>query len=681
MISPTALSFSTQPEWSQQQHQQQHQQQQQQQHNYLQSPTRFMAVGLTSNPRAAADEEARAEVDVLNSRLEKTSQLTKKIRASLSRLEATGKSVGDVIGPLNGETKKLQVLSNNLDAVITATERLRQPADTKDNEEVIVRQGPDKVGIKTYIDCLKRIDKALTDMRASNIRANQQTIADHQRLVKTGINQLESHFDKLLRGETPRSIEPLHFITKGKPFPQLSSDKINRLGFVNNSLSQLLLRDDASGPQETALAKVYTEIRGPYMSSTLVNLAMASVNTAKKKNHDSMYKPGTNGIGTYIQAIEGLFLTEYENIVKVFRRDDWGNLFQGTTQTSMAELARTLRELNAHIKAHLSTDCYLAYEITEIVTSFSEAIEKRTGELKAPLATALKPIRDTAKTSLGELLDDTKRRVTNLQALPPDGAPVPIVSETMQRLQTMVEFIRPLSGIMISLGDGGWKTRAPSRERGDMIPSLAGFDVSADGSELFAQYCVDTIDSLLVTLDQKARVVLQKGGKSVIGVFLANSITIVERMIQESALADLMVRRMAFLDQWRKKAKTLYTESCKDVSMHLFDVIHTSRATRPTSGGGFVDSASILKGLSSKDKEKIKDKFVAFNAGFDDLISRHRSYSMEREVKQMFAKDIQQMLEPLYNRFWDRYHEVDKGKGKYVKYDKAAISSVFMSLY
>lgn len=71
-----------------------------------------MAVGVTS-VRQAADEEARAEVDVLNSRLEKTTQLTKKIQACLGRLEATGKSVRDVAGPLNGETKKLQVLGNS----------------------------------------------------------------------------------------------------------------------------------------------------------------------------------------------------------------------------------------------------------------------------------------------------------------------------------------------------------------------------------------------------------------------------------------------------------------------------------------------------------------------------------------------------------------------------------------
>jgi exocyst complex protein 7 len=71
-----------------------------------------MAVGMT-NGRHGADEEARAEVDVLNSRLEKTTQLTKKIQACLGRLEATGKSVRDVSGPLNGETKKLQILGNS----------------------------------------------------------------------------------------------------------------------------------------------------------------------------------------------------------------------------------------------------------------------------------------------------------------------------------------------------------------------------------------------------------------------------------------------------------------------------------------------------------------------------------------------------------------------------------------
>lgn len=542
--------------------------------------------------------------------------------------------------------------------------------------------GPDKAGLSSYLASAKRLDKALSEMKASNLRSTQQTVSDLQRLVKSGNTQLENYFDKLLRGETPRSIEPLHFITKDKPFPVLSQGQIAQLGLINSYIVGVHRQSGAT--QESPVAKIYADIRSPYLSGTLVNLAAASVNTAKKNRPDAIYRAGTNGIGTYAQAMEGLFLAEYDNICSIFMREDWGTVFQATCQNSLMELGRTLRELNTHVKTHMNTDCFLAYEIVEIISSLSNNLETRTGELKASLAASLKPVRETAKSSLAELLEDTKRRASGVQSLPPDGAPIPLVSETVQRLQTMVDFLRPISSIMISLGDGGWKSASASRGgigAGDAIPSLASFDIGADGKEIFAHYCTDTIEALMASLDARARAILQK--KSVIGVFLANSVAILERMIQNSDLAPVLEQRLGVLDQWRKKATSFYTDTCKDVSVHLFDVIHTNRSQRPTSGGAgaAVDSASIMKGLSSKDKENIKAKFAAFNASFDDMVARHKQYSMEREVRQMFARDIQHMIEPLYNRFWDRYHEIDKGKGKYVKYDKSSISAVFLSLY
>lgn len=630
-----------------------------------------MAVGLpSSTSHHAVDEEARAEVDVLNSRLDKTTQLTKKIQACLGRLEASGQSVREVAGPLSGETKRLQVLANN--AVLTAIGRLRQPADSKDNEEQIIRAGPDKAGLSNYLASLKRLHKSFTDVQASNLRANQHTMADLTRLIKSANSQLENYLDKLLRGETPRSIEPLHYMTKDKPFPALPQDKVARLGLV---YAHLAGGQQHAGP-EAPVARIFAEVRGPYLSSSLANLAAASVNTAKK-NPGAIYRAGTNGIGTYAQAMEGIFLAEYDNICSIFARDDWGTIFQLTCQAALAELARTIRELNAHIKAHLSTDCYLAYEVTEILSRLSGNVETRTGELKASLSATLKPIRETAKSSLAELLDETRRRVGGLQALPPDGAAVPVVAETMQRLQAMVEFLRPISSIMISLGDGGWKASSASGGRlTDAIPSLASFDIGANGRDIFAHYCLDTMDMLLTCLEQKARAVLRS--KSVVGVFVANCIVIMERMVRDSDLGPLLESRLEILEQWRKRVTALYTDICKDLSVYLFDTIHTNRTQCPASGQA--DSASVVRGLSSKDKDKIKEKFSQFNSAFDDMVSKHKSYSMEREVRSMFGEDIRQKLQPLYDRFWDRYHEIDKGKGKYVKYDKSAIAAVFASL-
>jgi exocyst complex protein 7 len=639
-----------------------------------------MAVASAPN-RHTADEEARAEVDVLNSRLEKTSQLTKKIQVCLGRLETTGKSVREVAKPLNGETTRLQTLGRNIDAVLAAIERLRQPADSKNDEEQVICNGPDQAGLSSYLASIKRLGKSLADMQTSNLRANQQAMADLSRLIKTGNTQLESHFEALLRDETPPSVEPLHYITKDKPFPILSQETITRLGLVNAHISAVHRQsDDVAAPTtaDSPVAKRYAEIRGPYLSSTLANLAAASVNTAKKKDPNAIYRTGTNGIGMYVKAMEGLFFAEYDNICSIFTREDWAPLFQLACQPALAELARTLRELNGHIRANLSTDCCLAYEITEMLTNLSNNLDARTGELKPAFGAALRPVRETAKTSLSEVFDDIKRKVGNIQAIPSDGAPVPIVAETLQRLQVMVEFIRPISSILVSLGDGGWKSSAAATSRpSDAAPSLASFDVGADGTEIFVHYCTDTLETLLASLEQKARSLLK--GKSVLGVFLANCVAIMERSVQGSDLGPLLENRLPALDQWRKRATSLYTDACRDVSGHLLDAIHTNRSQRPTSGQ--TDSASILKGLGSKDKENIKAKFQSFNASFDELIAKHKSYHMEREVRQTFARDMQQFLEPLYNRFWDRYHEIDKGKGKYVKYDKAAISAIFSTLY
>ncbi|KAH8803207.1 Cullin repeat-like-containing domain protein [Xylogone sp. PMI_703] len=633
-----------------------------------------MAVGPSA--RHTADEEARAEVEVLNSRLEKTNQLTKKIQASLARLESTGKSVQDAIGPIYGHTQKLQTLGTNIEGILAAIDKVRQPSDIKNNEEDIIKAGPVKAGLSAFLASLQRVSNALTDMKKTNLRSNQQAQADLAKLLKSGNTQLEAHFQILLQ-EDSRPVEPLHYLTKDKPFPLLSQDKTTRLGLINSYIASAARQSQFTN--ESPVLQTYANVRGPYLTATLQNLSSASINTAKKTVPDAVYKQGTNGIGTYAKAMEGAFLSEYDNICALFSRDEWSKVFNLTCQSAVAELARTLRELNMHIKANLTTDCYLAYEIIEIMSNLSSNLENRTGELKPSFAAALKPIRETAKSSLGELLEDTRRRVNSLQIVPQDGAPVMVTTETVNRLQTMVNFLGPISSVMISLGDGNWKPGSTSNGTLDGIPSLNSFDISADGKEIFSHYCIDTVDALLTALEAKGKLMLKS--KQTLGVFIANNATIVDRMIRRSELQPLLESRTGDIDKWRKTGTQLYTMAWREPSAHLLDVQYTNRGARPTSGhASAIDSAAILKGLSTKDKDSIKEKFRLFNASFDELIAKHKSLHLEPEVKDLVAKQVQQMIEPLYGRFWDRYHEVDKGKGKYVKYDKTSISAAFASL-
>lgn len=535
---------------------------------------------------------------------------------------------------------------------------------------------PEKAGLAAFLSSVKRVNKASQEMKQTNLRSNQQAVSDLSRLLKSGHTQLEGHFQKLLQ-EDSRPIEPLHYITKEKPFPMISQDKTTRLGLINSYIGSTMRQSGTPG--DSPVLQLYASVRGPYLTNTLQNLASATVNTARKKTPDSIYRQGTNGIGTYSKGMEASFLAEYDNICGLFAREEWGKVFNLTCQGAISELARTLRELNVHIKNNLTTDCYLAYEIVEIVSSLSSSLDVRTGELKPSFAAALKPVRETGKLSLGELLEDTRRRIANLPVIPGDGAALPITTETMTRLQTMVDFLRPISSIMISIGDGGWKSASASNASTDQIPSLKSFDVGADGKQIFAHYSVDTIDALLNSLESKAKPILK--GKPTLGVFIANNATVIERMIRNSDLQPLLSSRMADVDKWRKTGAQLYTLAWREPSAHLLDVQYTNRGNRPPSGSAAsIDSATIVKGLNSKDKDAIKEKFRLFNASFDELVAKHKSLTMEREVREMLGRQVQQMIEPLYCRFWDRYHEVDKGKGKYVKYDKGSISGVFLSL-
>lgn len=623
-------------------------------------------------PKRAAFAEEAAEVEVLHANLEKMKSLTKKIQGSMSRLDISGRTVQEAIGPVYGNTQRLQVQTANIDKILTAIEKIREPLDMRNREERILRSRPDRVGLQEYISSIDRTNQALRGLKATNMRSNQQAIAELDGLLQVGAQNLEVVFRDTLRQDS-QPIEPLKQITTGTDFPRISSSKSGQLRTINQQISM-----QSQQPGElTPAARAYAHERGQYIQLSLGNLATASISTARKVNADAIYRQGTNAIGSYAQGIKGMYTAEYDSISAIFTREEWGPVLLATCQLSLAAFTTTLRDLDAMIRNNLITDCYLAYEIIDVVSSTSFELESRTGELKHALYDALKPVRETAKSSLSTLLNDIRTKIQQMLSLPVDGGAVPITTDVMTRLQLMTSYLPPLSSIMRSLGDGGW-SQPNSGASTTSLPTLKSFDVGADGKQLFTHYATDTIETLLSNIESRARSILR--GKSLQGVFLANNLSIIERMIRSSELAPLLTNAQPKFDIWRKKATDAYIEPWRESSMHLLDVQFTSKTPRPPSTGAAIDSSAILKNLGSKDKDAIKEKFRLFNASFDDLVAKHKTYKMEPEVRRVLAGEVHKMLEPLYNRFWERYHEIDKGKGKYVKYDKASMNGVLASL-
>lgn len=384
----------------------------------------------------------------------------------------------------------------------------------------------------------------------------------------------------------------------------------------------------------------------------------------------------------YASGIEGIFLAEYQNITSIFLRDDWGAAYETTCRKAFGNFAKTVLELNRHIKSNITTDCFLAYEIVEIILGLSSRLDSKTGGLKLGFADAMKPIRETAKSSISDLIDDVRRRAQSITSIPGDGASLPFTGEVMARLQALTLYQRPLASILASIGDGNWNPGSVSATGSSTsLPSLKSFDVGADWSQLLAHYIMDTMETLLTTLESKARALLRS--KPIVGVFMCNNVAIMDRMIRSSDLSSVLssTGAPAKIESWRKKGTSAYIDSWQEAFSALMEVQYTNRGARPPSGSsGSVDSAAFIKGLSSKDKDVIKEKFKAFNASFDDLCSKHKGMSMEKEVRSHLGREIGKIVESLYGRFWDRYHEIDKGKGKYVKYDRGSISAQIANL-
>ncbi|KAL9073911.1 MAG: hypothetical protein Q9157_004557, partial [Trypethelium eluteriae] len=275
------------------------------------------------------------------------------------------------------------------------------------------------------------------------------------------------------------------------------------------------------------------------------------MSTARKTNADALYRQGACAIGTYAQGLEGMYVSEYDNICNIFAREDWSPVLNTTCQASLNDFSRTLRDLNAHIQAHLITDCYLGFEIVDVVSTLSINLESRTGELKRPISDALKPIRDTSKLAFPRLLDDIRARIQSMPSLPPDGSTIPIVAEVMTRLQTMTSYTNPIASLMRSLGDGGWAPPNPTST------TSSTFDVGADGRQLFQHYATDTLDTLHSALETRARALHRT--RPLQGVFLANCVAVVDRSIRQSELSRELEHPSlpAKLGGWRRAAEKL----------------------------------------------------------------------------------------------------------------------------
>ena len=81
---------------------------------------------------------------------------------------------------------------------------------------------------------------ALADLKRTNLRSNEQAIAQLNGLLKSGNKQLEDVFRGILNDVSKQKLQPLEFVAKNNPFPLLPQDRLSILRGINNHISQAI---------------------------------------------------------------------------------------------------------------------------------------------------------------------------------------------------------------------------------------------------------------------------------------------------------------------------------------------------------------------------------------------------------------------------------------------------------
>ena len=73
---------------------------------------------------------------------------------------------------------------------------------------------PRKGDLRDYIASLDRTNVALSDLKRSNLRSNQQAVTELSTLLQVGTKQLEDVFRDILRDASARTVEHLEYVAK-----------------------------------------------------------------------------------------------------------------------------------------------------------------------------------------------------------------------------------------------------------------------------------------------------------------------------------------------------------------------------------------------------------------------------------------------------------------------------------
>lgn len=591
-----------------------------------------------------------ADVAVLNQNLTKSKELFASISRSLRTISDKSSTASTKIKPILKDVNQLTRSRDQIDNDLSILSDVLNYAAQTAKLEGVLSNSIEVIGVKRYIDTLAQSKLLLKEMklkikRFRGILMNFETLID-----KLDLN-LENYFQRILN---PPKVEDICVVFSY--FYQQST-------FEQDTINKLYIRS---------------------RSTNLVQLVKPLEQATKpvKRNSRIPYEKGTNGINRYNNELIKLIKQEIALAAEINQ-----NIAIDHHKIVSSIVARVLNDsytsvvdtLNEFVSSHgvLDNDILLL-EVIENLDHFS----------KFMVASNLSPatmdrfndaygrLTQSTRNIFGELMKWVDARVTSVEKYN-DKTIAEITVEIILRVRRVLEYPLSLLSLIQGVNLGSWLTGLKFVLVYTSVVSNNGA-IDDSPETLLSSYFSDIIDCVMINIEIGLR--SDDSKKSTQGYLLIKNLVLIETIINRShqlfdTLSTIGMDRLARL---KNRFLKLFLDDWNYASYIIIRDMTNITTTNAIAHGAMLPRSSSL-GLSSKEKEQVKELFRKFNESFEEALQNYEKFNIsDPNLRNYLSNEIKKLTVNAYFKLYEKYGTSDftKNRSKYIKWDKHQFEQV-----
>ncbi|CUM56549.1 Exocyst complex protein EXO70 [Debaryomyces fabryi] len=593
-----------------------------------------------------------ADVAVLNQNLIKSKELFTSISRSLNKISTKSSTASIKIKPILKDVNKLNENRNQLDSGLSLLSEVSNYASETSKYESVLNNSIELIGLKKFIDTLARSKILLKEMK-SNIKRFKGILINFENLIDKSELNLENYFQKVLKSN------------------DLGTNKLNEIILI----FQYFYSSSMNG--QSTIDKIFMRSQ----SMKLVETIRPHEEPTKpiKRNSNIPYEKGSNGINRYNNEMIKAIKAEIGLLNDVGSKI---NLSASAKDMFMLDIVRrAINESYAEVIANFNkflrqskvlNNDLLILETIENLNHFEKFLNVNNIDVRSFPAfnENYHQLINISSDIFRELIEYSENRVKSVEKLTDLNATETVV-ELISRIRKLSEYNISLLKLINGMKLGSWLNLKPPVRfisvYTSVIPNISD-DIDETAPEhLLSCFISDYIDSIIINIEigLKSDVSLKK---SMQGYYLIKNTILIETIVNRSqqlftSLGNLGIER---LNRLKKRFLKLFLDDWNYASYIIIRDMTTITTTNAVSG----HSGS---GMSSKEKEQIKELFKNFNESFEDALRNYEKYNItDVNLRAYLSGEIKKLIMNAYFKLYDKYGsgEFTKNKAKYIKYNK-----------